>query len=318
MKLFDSFGRHIYYLRISVTDRCNLRCIYCMPPEGVPWIPHSELLSYEEISTVVRIAAELGFTRIRLTGGEPLVRKGLPELVRMLQQIKGIDEISLTTNGTLLKKYAFELRQAGLKRINISLDTLRTDRYRYITRLGNLKDVLDGIEAARDAGLSPKINTVVMKGINDNEALDFARLTYQGWNIRFIELMPFTQTAKFVPAEELRQQIESLGHVKPCSASGNGPAEYCSLPGAKGTIGFITPVSKAVCSYCNRMRLTSDGQLRSCLLSDEGIDLKAPLRNNASLQELKQLILEAVASKPEKHHLLQGIHPEQKMSQIGG
>ena len=318
MKLFDSFGRHIYYLRISVTDRCNLRCIYCMPPEGVPWIPHDEILSYEEISTIVQLAAELGFTKIRLTGGEPLVRKDIVELVSMLWQTRGIEELSLTTNGTLLKEHAFELRKAGLKRVNISLDTLRTERYRYVTRLGSLQDVLDGIEAARIAGLSPRINTVVMRGINDDEVLDFARLTYQGWNVRFIELMPFTKVAEFVPAEGLRQQIESLGSLEPCSISDSGPAEYYRLSGARGTIGFITPVSKPVCSCCNRMRLTSDGQFRSCLLSDAGIDLKSAMRNNASPQEIKQLILEAVASKPEKHHLLEGVYPKRKMSQIGG
>ena len=318
MILLDSFGRHIYYLRISVTDRCNLRCIYCMPPEGVPHIPHYEVLSYEEISTIVEIAAELGFTKIRLTGGEPLVRKGLPRLIGMLSQIKGIDEISLTTNGTLLKKHAFELKEAGLERVNISLDTLKAEKYRYITRLGNLEDALDGIEAARDAGLFPKINAVVMRGINDDEVLDFARLTYQGWNVRFIELMPFTRTAEFVPAEELRQHIELLGSLESYSSTGNGPAEYHRLPGAQGTIGFITPVSKPVCSYCNRMRLTSDGQFRSCLLSDEGIDLKNPLRNHVSRQELKQLMLKGVSSKPEKHHLLDGVYPGRKMSQIGG
>ena len=318
MKLFDSFGRHIYYLRISVTDRCNLRCIYCMPPEGISWIPHSEILSYEEISTIVQMTAELGFNKIRLTGGEPLVRKGLPGLIGMLSQIKGIDEISLTTNGTLLKNHAFELKEAGLERVNISLDTLNAERYRHITRLGNLNDVLDGIEAARNAGLSPKINAVVMRGINDDEVLDFARLTYQGWNVRFIELMPFTRTAEFVPAKELRQHIELLGSLEPYSTIGNGPAECYHLRGAQGVIGFITPVSKPVCSYCNRMRLTSDGQFRSCLLSDEGIDLKNPLRNHVSPQKLKQLILKAVASKPEKHHLLNGVYPKQKMSQIGG
>ena len=289
-----------------------------MPPEGVSWIPHSEVLSYEEISTIVQIAAELGFTKIRLTGGEPLVRKGLPGLIGMLSQIKGIDEISLTTNGTLLKKHAFKLKEAGLERVNISLDTLNADRYRYITRLGNLNDVLDGIGAAKDAGLSPKINMVVMRGINDDEVLDFAKLTYQGWNVRFIEFMPFTRMAEFVPAKELRQHIELLGLLESYSNTGNGPAEYFHLLGAQGTIGFITPVSKPVCSYCNRMRLTSDGQFRSCLLSDEGIDLKNPLRNHVSPQELKQLILEAVASKPEKHHLLDGVYPKQKMSRIGG
>jgi len=317
-KLFDSFGRHIDYLRISVTDRCNLRCVYCMPPQGVPWIPHSEILSYEEIASIVSIATELGFTKIRLTGGEPLVREGLPNFVRMLLQIKGIEEISLTTNGTLLKKYALELKQSGLRRVNISLDTLKVERYRYITRLGNLKDVLEGIEAAQDAGLYPKINIVVMRGINEDEVLDFARQTYRGWSVRFIELMPFTKAAEYIPARELQQQIGYLGALEPCFVGGNGPAEYFRLPGARGTIGFIAPMSKPVCFYCNRMRLTSDGQIRSCLLSDEGIDLKNPLRNNASPQEVKQLILQAVASKPKYHPLLENISLKSNMSRIGG
>jgi cyclic pyranopterin phosphate synthase len=317
-KLFDSFGRRIYYLRISVTDRCNLRCIYCMPAEGVPWIPHSEILSYEEIVSIVKIAAELGFTKIRLTGGEPLVRTGLPDFIKMLLRIDGIDEISLTTNGILLKKYALELKQSGLRRVNISLDTLKADRYRYITRLGNLKDALDGIEAAKNAGLSPKINTVLMRGINDDEALDFAGMTYQGWNVRFIELMPFTKAAEYVPAEGLQQQIGYLGALEPCFVVGNGPAEYYRLPGAKGTIGFIAPVSKPVCLYCNRMRLTSNGQIRSCLLSDKGIDLKGPLRSNASHQQIRQLILQAVASKPKYHPLLENISLKSNMSRIGG
>ncbi|MEA3443034.1 MAG: GTP 3',8-cyclase MoaA [Chloroflexota bacterium] len=317
-KLFDSFGRRIYYLRISVTDRCNLRCIYCMPAEGVPWIPHSEILSYEEIVSIVKIAVELGFTKIRLTGGEPLVRAGLPDFIKMLLRIDGIDEISLTTNGTLLKKYALELKQSGLRRVNISLDTLKADRYRHITRLGNLKDALDGIEAAQDADLHPKINIVVMRGINEDETLDFAKQTYQGWDVRFIELMPFTKAAEYVPAEELQQQIGYLGALEPCFVGGNGPAEYYRLPEAKGTIGFIAPVSKPVCLYCNRMRLTSNGQIRSCLLSDDGIDLKGLLRSNASHQQIRQLMLQAVASKPKYHPVLENISLKSNMSRIGG
>jgi len=320
--LIDSFGRHINYLRISVTDRCNLRCIYCMPPEGVPLIPHSEILSYEEIRTIVEAAAGLGITKIRLTGGEPLVRADLPRLVGMLSQIEGIDEISLTTNGTLLKKYALELQQAGLRRVNISLDTLKADRFRYITRRGELKDTLNGIEAVRDAGLDPiKVNMVVMKGINDDEVLDFAKMTYkEGWHIRFIEIMPFASVAEFVPSHELRRRIESLGALEPClPIAGNGPASYHCLPGARGTIGFISPLTEPFCSSCNRLRLTSSGQLCPCLLSDDGVDLKRPLRNNATVQELKRLILGVVASKPEQHHLAEGVIPvKRNMSQIGG
>jgi cyclic pyranopterin phosphate synthase len=320
----DSFGRSINYLRISVTDRCNLRCIYCMPPEGVPQISHSEILSYEEIRTVVQAAAELGINKIRLTGGEPLVRADLPKFIKMLSQIEGIQELSLTTNGTFLKKYALELKQAGLSRVNVSLDTLKPDRFRYITRLGELKAVLEGIEAAKEAGFEPvKINTVVMRGINDDEILDFARMTYEdGWHVRFIELMPFKGVAEFVPSVELRQHISLLGKLEPClSITGNGPAMYYRLAGARGTMGFISPLTEtSFCSRCNRMRLTSDGKLRPCLLGEDEIDLKMPLRNNASMEELKSLILKAVASKPE-HHQLEGSNVRlvnRKMSQIGG
>jgi cyclic pyranopterin phosphate synthase len=320
----DTFGRSINYLRISVTDRCNLRCIYCMPPEGVPQISHSEVLSYEEIRTVVRAAAELGICKIRLTGGEPLVRAELSNLIRMLSQIEGIEELSLTTNGTFLKKYALEFKQAGLSRVNISLDTLKTNKFRHITRLGKLETVLEGIEAAKEAGFNPvKINNVVMRGINDDELLDFARMTYKdGWHVRFIELMPFKGVAEFVPSIELRQHISLLGKLESCApVIGNGPATYYRLAGAKGTIGFISPLTEPVfCSRCNRMRLTPDGKLRPCLLGEDEIDLKSPLRNNAPMEELKHLILKAVASKPE-HHPLIGDNfrlVNRKMSQIGG
>jgi len=320
----DSFGRSINYLRISVTDRCNLRCLYCMPPEGVPQMPHSEILSYEEVRTVVRAAAELGINRIRLTGGEPLVRADLPKLIKMLSQIEGIEELSLTTNGTLLKKYALEFKQAGLSRVNVSLDTLKADKFRYITRLGALEDVIEGIEAAKGAGFEPvKINTVIMRGINDDEILDFARMTYkEGCHVRFIELMPFKGAAEFVPSIELRQHISLLGKLELCAPiTGNGPAIYYRLAGAKGAIGFISPLTEtSFCSRCNRMRLTPDGKLRPCLLGEDEIDLKTPLRNNASMEELKSLILKAVASKPERHHLEgDNIRPvNRKMSQIGG
>jgi cyclic pyranopterin phosphate synthase len=322
--ILDSCGRSINYLRISVTDRCNLRCIYCMPPEGVPQMSHDEILTYEEIRTVVQAAAQLGINKVRLTGGEPLVRADLPELIKMLSQIEGIQELSLTTNGTLLKKYARELKQAGLSRVNVSLDTLKPDKFRYITRLGTLKGVLEGIEAAREAGFEPvKINIVVMRGINDDEILDFAKMTYEdGWHVRFIELMPFKGVAEFVPSIELRQHISLIGKLEPCTpVGGNGPAMYYRLAGARGTIGFISPLTEtAFCSRCNRMRLTSDGKLRPCLLGEDEIDLRMPLRNNASLEELKRLILQAVASKREHHNLGGGNARlvKRKMSQIGG
>lgn len=319
----DSFGRSINYLRISVTDRCNLRCLYCMPPEGVPQMSHGEILSYEEIRAVVRAGAELGINKIRLTGGEPLVRAELPKLVRMISQIEGIEELSLTTNGTLLNRYALELKQAGLSRVNVSLDTLKSDRFPYITGLGKLETVLAGVEAAKEAGVGPvKINTVVMRGINDDEILDFARMTYEGWHVRFIELMPFKDVTEFVPSIELRQHIGLLGKLEPCaSVTGNGPATYYQLAGAMGTIGFVSPLTEtAFCSRCNRMRLTPDGKLRPCLLGEDEIDLKTPLRNNASMEEIKRLVLEAVASKPERHHLEgQDVKlAKRKMSQIGG
>jgi len=320
----DSFGRNINYLRISVTDRCNLRCIYCMPPEGVPQMSHNEILSYEEIRAVVRAAAELGINKIRLTGGEPLVRVELPNLVRMLSQIEGIEELSLTTNGIFLKKYVLELKHAGLSRVNVSLDTLKADKFRYITRMGKLETVLEGIEAAKEAGFEPvKINTVVMRGINDDEILDFAKMTYEdGWHVRFIELMPFKGVAEFVPSVELQQHVSLLGKLEPCaSTTGNGPATYYHLAGAEGTIGFIAPhTDSSFCSRCNRMRLTPDGKLCPCLLGEDEIDLKIPLRNNTSMDELKRLILKAVTSKPE-HHNLEGGNirsVKRKMSQIGG
>lgn len=327
-ELFDSFKRRINYLRISVTDRCNLRCVYCMPPEGVSWIPHGEILSYEEISAIVQVTARMGINKVRLTGGEPLIRTELSKLIEMLSQIKGIEEISLTTNGTLLKRYAMELKRAGLKRVNISLDTFKSDRFRYITRCGELRDALDGIDAAMDADLQPiKINMVVMRGINDDEVLDFARMSYdQGWNVRFIEVMPFTEMAESVLSSELRQRIMSLGPLLKAESRqlsairSDGPARYYRLPGARGTIGFISPISEPFCSDCNRLRLTSNGRLCPCLLSDDGVDLKQPLRSNASPEEIKRLILKVVASKPERHHLSGGgaISMKRKMSQTGG
>jgi len=325
--LSDSFQRPINYLRISVTDRCNLRCIYCMPPDGISLMPHHSILTYEEIYAVAQAAAELGINKVRLTGGEPLVRSGLPGLIQLLARIDAIDDISLTTNGIWLGRYAAELKLAGLQRVNVSLDTLRQDRFESITRCNhNLGDVLAGIEVARSVGLNPvKINMVVMAGINDDELLDFATKTInEGWHVRFIELMPSagvsTTTAQFVPVSDMRKQLELLGELEPCLPSiGNGPAKYFRLPHATGTIGFIAPLSEHFCVHCNRLRLTADGKLRPCLLSDDEIDLKQPLRSGLSSAGLKQLIEEAVARKPLRHHLAEGYMPKDRpMTQVGG
>jgi cyclic pyranopterin phosphate synthase len=325
--LSDSFQRPINYLRISVTDRCNLRCIYCLPPEGVDLVSHQEILSYEEIYTVARAAAELGINKIRITGGEPLVRLGLPKLIQMLTQIEAIDDISLTTNGTLLSGYAAELKQAGLGRVNVSLDTLKQDRFERITRVGsNLDQVLEGIEVAKAVGLNPvKLNMVVMSGVNDDELLDFAAKTVtEGWHVRFIELMPVagggSTAPRFVSATEMRQQLEQLGELEPCLPSvGNGPAKYFRLPQARGTIGFITPISEHFCFQCNRMRLTADGKLRPCLLTDYEIDLKQPLRDGISKAGLKKLFKKAVADKPLRHKLAEGYVPTRRpFSHVGG
>jgi cyclic pyranopterin phosphate synthase len=322
----DSFQRPINYLRISVTDRCNLRCVYCMPAEGVSLMSHNDILSYEEIYTVVKAATEMGINKVRLTGGEPLVRAGLPELVQMLAGIDAIDDISLTTNGALLAYHAAELKKAGLQRVNISLDTLKPDRFRQITRCGNLEDTLAGIEAASAAGLNPvKINVVVMAGINDDELTDFAaKTTGEGWHVRFIELMPTngdeSMAAKLVSVRDMKRRLDPLGKLEPHRVSvGNGPAKYFRLPDATGTIGFITPVTEHFCYHCNRLRLTADGKLRPCLLSEEEIDVREALRHGASAAELKRLIEEAIARKPLGHRLAEGNKPRGRpFSQVGG
>lgn len=324
--LSDSFQRPINYLRISVTDRCNLRCTYCMPMGGVSELKHDDILRYEEIATIIRAAAEMGVDKVRLTGGEPLVRAGLTDLVAMLAEVEPIDDISLTTNGTMLAHYADELKQAGLNRVNISLDTLKPDRFLSITRSdAELKDVLKGIEAARGVGLEPvKLNMVVIPGINDDEVLDFAEKTLnEDWHVRFIELMPVNGENKepqFVAASAMRKTIDKLGKLEPCLPSaGNGPAKYFRLPNAKGTIGFITPVSEHFCFNCNRLRLTADGKLRPCLLSDYEVDLKTPLRDGVGIEGLKKLIEEAVANKPRQHRIAEGDLPQQRpFSQVGG
>lgn len=324
--IVDSYHRRINYMRISVTDRCDLSCIYCTS-KSVPHLTHDDILRYEEIHRVVQAAAGLGVKKIRLTGGEPLARLNLSRLVELLVQVDGIDEVSLTTNGTLLDKYAAELKVAGLKRVNISLDTFRADKFQRITGSDKLQDVLRGIEAAKKAELNPvKINMVVLKGINDNELLDFARRTISdGWHVRFIEHMPFVNTEAenngLVAIGEIMAIIqESLGELQPSfPTSGNGPARYYQLPNAEGTIGFIGAMTECFCAECNRFRLTANGKLRPCLLDDDELDIKGPLRSGASIKDLEQLIQEAAALKRAQHHLGEEPAPvKRQMRQIGG
>jgi len=327
----DGCARPISYLRVSVTDRCNLRCVYCMPAEGIPLLPHEDVLTFEEIERVVRQAAQLGIHKIRLTGGEPLVRLNLPDLVRMIAAVPGIDDISLTTNGHLLPRYAAPLAAAGLRRVNVSLDSLRPDRFRALTRVGDLERTWEGIRAAEAAGLTPvKINTVVMRGFNDDEVVDLARLTLtEERHIRFIEVMPLGHNALwaadgFIAMHEVRRRIEeALGPLRQVGEDapviGNGPARYWQLPGAAGTLGFISPVSDHFCAGCNRLRLTADGRLRPCLLSDEEIDLRGPLRAGVDDRALRDLLAGAAARKPARHQLDEGRRATRReMSQIGG
>lgn len=324
--LVDSFNREINYMRISVTDRCDLRCIYCAS-SSFHNQSHEDTLRYEEIYKIVQAAATIGVTKLRLTGGEPLVRLHLDRLVGLLAGIPGIEEVNMTTNGTHLAKYAAQLKAAGLTRVNISLDSLKPERFKYITGGEKLDDILQAIEAANNVGLVPvKINMVVLKGINDDEIPDFVRKTItNGWNVRFIEHMPFEggqiKSGEMVSSPEImdtiRQQFGELIPHKP--TAGNGPAKYYKLPGANGTLGFISAVTDCFCADCNRFRLTSDGKLRPCLLSDDEIDIREPLRAGASIEELAQIIQSAASVKRAQHHLSEGNKPAARsMRQIGG
>ena len=324
----DDFGRAISYLRVSVTDRCNLRCVYCMPAEGVEKQEHSQILRYEELALIIRAAAALGIGKVRLTGGEPLARLGLTDFVRMIAGIPGIDDLSMTTNGTLLARHAAGLALAGLHRVNISLDTLRQDRFRQITRRGRIQDVWAGIAAAQAAGLTPiKINMVVIRGLNDDEVVDFARKTLtDGWHVRFIELMPIGANVDWagdgtVPIPAIRSRIEEqVGPLKPIHGpTGHGPARYHQLAGAEGSVGFIGARSEHFCHECNRLRLTADGRLRPCLMSDNEIDLREALRGDDNVDAVRSLLAEAIHRKPSSHHLNEALAPRDRtMAQIGG
>ncbi len=323
--LKDQFGRSIEYLRISITDRCNFRCVYCMPLEGLAWLPKAEILSYEEITEVVRQLAPLGLRRLRITGGEPTIRPDLSALVRMLKAIPGIEDIALSTNGVKLPELSAELREAGLDRVNISADSLRADRIAAIARRKFPFDPVASAAAAEKAGLDPiKINVVVMRGINDDEIADFARLALDHpWHVRFIELMPVGEMANLtfehvVPSDEVLKRAGVHGALEPASgpARGNGPAAYYRFAGAPGTIGVITPMTHTYCGSCNRVRLTADGRLRTCLYGDHEVNLRDPLRAG---QALEPLFRKALAEKPLEHNLLQmKVGGLKALSQVGG
>ncbi len=324
----DKFQRQINYLRISLTDRCNLRCVYCMPAEGVQWLPHKEILTIEEIVAVVEAGVQVGIRKVRLTGGEPLVRRGIIDLIKRLNDIPEIDDIALTTNGMLLGDMAGDLKAAGLKRVNVSLDTLDPARFHRITRYGDLNLVLRGINTALDYGLEPvKINTVAMRGFNDDELVDLARLTLdKPLHVRFIELMPIGTSddwshVKFISSQEIRELITgALGNLEDeKKVPGSGPARYSRISGAAGTIGFISAVSNHFCATCNRLRLTASGQLRPCLFSGREVDLKQVLRSGAGPDELARIFQEAILSKPDSHDLAASWQKDDRiMSQIGG
>ncbi|MBI5846932.1 MAG: GTP 3',8-cyclase MoaA [Nitrospirae bacterium] len=327
MELRDTFSRVIDYMRISITDRCNLRCVYCMPEKGLSLFEHKDILSYEEIVRVVTIAASLGVRKVRVTGGEPLTRKNILYLISSLKAIKGIEDISLTTNGILLEQYAQGLADSGLNRVNVSLDTLRADRYREITRCGDIGSVLKGIDAAEKAGLLPiKINMVPIRHLNDDELTDFALMTLNTRrHVRFIEFMPIGSRdlwsdERYISTEEIMKSVEKIGQLIPVRLRKDGPARYFSFEGAPGVLGFISALTHHFCGECNRLRLTSDGKLRPCLFSETEIDLKPALRPQSSDTEIERLLRMAIAVKPEGHNIDQrdDLNALKNMSRIGG
>ncbi|WP_165045058.1 GTP 3',8-cyclase MoaA [Adlercreutzia sp. ZJ138] len=333
----DAHGRTIDYLRISLTDRCNFRCIYCMPEEGVQQMAHGDILRIEEILRVVRVAANMGISKIRLTGGEPLVRKGVVDLIRDISATPGIDKVSLTTNGVLLPRMAADLKDAGLSRVNISLDTLDPDQFKRITRVGTIEQTLAGIDAALEYGFNPvKVNAVTVRSLNQ-DYLAFARLSVdRPLHVRFIEYMPVGESTgangcgwgkqDVVPSDELIETINAraaaagLPALQPATESrpeGWGPARYYQFPGALGTVGVISPLSRHFCSECNRLRMTADGKIRPCLFSDEEYDVRAVLRDaHADDETVRAVLLQALGAKPDEHH--DKVGTDRGMSQIGG
>ncbi|WP_432665914.1 GTP 3',8-cyclase MoaA [Wukongibacter baidiensis] len=320
--MLDNIGRKINYLRISVTDLCNLRCRYCMPEEGLCKKDHKDILRIEEIEEIVREGAKIGINKVRITGGEPLIRKGIIELVGKISRVQEIKDIAMTTNGILLKKYARELKDAGLNRVNISIDTLDKDKYEKITRGGNIADVLEGIEEAKRVGLVPiKLNIVLIGGFNDDEINDFVNLTRdENIDVRFIELMPLGQAStwakeNFIPNTTVLERFPELMPL--CKDDKGSPAKYYKLPNGKGRIGLINPISSHFCSSCNRVRITADGKIKPCLHSNYEINIRSLLEQDLKLLDILKL---AVESKP-KEHTINDLEYEpviRNMYQIGG
>lgn len=327
MELRDRYERVIDYMRISITDRCNLRCVYCMPQKGVKLFEHKEILTYEEIVRIAGIAACLGVKKIRITGGEPLVRKDILYLISSLKDINGIEDISLTTNGILLEKYAQGLADSGLDRVNISLDSLRPDRYKEMTRGGDIRPVINGMHAAEEAGLLPvKINVVPIRNLNNDEIPDFARMTLTTpRHVRFIEFMPIGSRdlwsdERYISTDELKETVAKIAPIMPVRLRKRGPAKYFRFDGAPGVIGFISALTHHFCRDCNRLRLTADGKLRPCLFSETEIDLKPALRKQMSDKEIERLLRLAIEVKPEGHNIDQrdDLSSLKNMSRIGG
>lgn len=322
--MLDQYGREINYMRISLTDRCNLRCSYCMPEEGVDVIPAEELLTFEEIKRIVRVSVPLGLRHIKITGGEPLVRKDAPQLIADLKQIPGIETVTLTTNGILLMSYMRELAQAGLDGVNISLDTLREDEYHALTRCGHVQDVLEGLqEALRYPEVPVKINCVLEERGWRHNAVEVASLAGKyPVHVRFIERMPLADSGICVSSQEemVRELLENTyGTMTPFRRTlGYGPGVYYSLPGFQGKIGFISALSHKFCGQCNRVRLTSSGFLRMCLQSENGINLKTPMRRGCPDAQLKKLLTAGIRNKPQEHHFKEQKISTRSMSEIGG
>ncbi|MBI5297450.1 MAG: GTP 3',8-cyclase MoaA [Chloroflexi bacterium] len=323
----DRFGRKITYLRISLTDHCNLRCVYCMP-EDMTFRPNADMMQDDEIFMLTRLFASLGFNKVRLTGGEPTVRAHIVDIVRGIASTEGIKSVSMTTNGVLLSKLAQPLAEAGLQRVNVSIDTLNPEKFHRLTRWGKLDEVWAGILAAERAGLTPiKLNAVVVRGYNEEDVVELARLTIDHpWQMRFIEMMPFAgatdlQTSQVVTMSEIQERIEdSLGDLEQANDGKlDGEARVFHVRGAKGNVGFISSVTAPFCASCNRARLTSDGRLRLCLLREKEVDLLTPLRAGATLEDLRQIIIGGVWEKPWGHGLADGVIPLNRvMSEIGG
>lgn len=310
--MIDAHGRRIDYIRLSITDRCNLRCRYCMPDQGVQKIPHDDMLRYEEMLRITELLVRMGIKKIRITGGEPLVRRGILAFCGGIASIPQLQSVSLTTNGVLLDQYAAELARVGIQRINISLDSLQPRKFASITRVDCFQQVWNGILKALRVGLAPvKLNVVVMRGVNDDEIEDLARLTFAyPFHVRFIELMPMhadEPDEQFMSSDEILDRLARIGPLRPVDSShSNGPARHYQFAESLGKIGIISPISHHFCPSCNRLRLTADGKLRTCLFSSEETDLRDILRNGGTEEELLEAVRQAILSKPERHALSQG------------